>query len=95
MITIIIIILLLIIIIEEQLKLSRRYVKECKGEGGLKHKEDSCCRVLHHLDPTEESRENGITVQMRGDQSMNPELSAELRKKRVKPRNVMKVEHET
>lgn len=51
---------------------------------------------LHHLDPTEESRENGITVvQMRGDQSMNPELSAELRKKRVKPRNVMKVERET
>lgn len=91
-----IIIIIIIIIIEEQLKLSRRYAKECKGEGGLKHKEDSCCRVLHHLDPTEERRENGITVvQMRGDQSMYPELSAELRKKRVKPRNVMKVERET
>lgn len=61
----------------------------CNVIGGLGAVDDSCCRVMYHLEPIRqffgETRENGIEgiIQMKGDQGVNQNLCAELRKKQV------------
>lgn len=61
----------------------------CNVIGELGAVDDSCCRVMYHLEPIKqffgEPGENGIEgiIQMKGDQGVNQNMCAELRKKQV------------